>query len=581
MGYTDYTNDVASAVDAKVARQTAQWIDQQRTAFDQDQFTYSAQRATAMAERDGVLNGVQQDTPEYNRIMMEYNLRAQQSYLGDGTGAQLSVMGREDRERLKAMLLGQPGREGPDDANTSFLAVQELEQRFSNPEHMQLALSELGIDRSMAPAFRVMGHQNPEWIRIGVMASGMSVQEQTAYTAELRGVSADVEKVERESLYTELEQDARIRAMFGPQMDDPTQREYIREAMNNIVTSLRATNTTADEFFDHIDKNFQVITIEPSFVRNIDNAEYNWANEFVATVSDMVNPFGDGFAFRVPTADNWNPFQIASQPARVNVMVPKGIPGGISDVDFHAFMNNDVWARTIAHATGLQSADDAGKLFDLAAQGPEALRNAGVSPEETQRLFTALGVQRVDVRDGKMTVVYSREDRSEPSVYGQQMTSREMNRDEFLAFMKTRSEKLIGAMFNHSQIVSYGDGFYLRYDNDGQIMNLPLDTNFLRTMTGEMGSAMRQVARWTEHPFRSAFEEASKPVKEIWNDMILPSLEQNYELGRKLYNIELAGSSLNREVGPLIDMAGRGFGTVFRWATGHSDPNTWKPEDAN
>lgn len=569
MAYTDYMEQVMPAVRAEIAQKHSQWADQQRAEFDRDPFSYAQGRAMAFMQ-DGRADGLDPKSADYGRVAFEANLEAQRTLSG-GDG-QLAVMSRSERERYRTMLLGESGGDGPQDTNTSFAAIQEIQQRFGgNQEHLQIAYQQLGIDRGMAPIFSVMGKHKPDWLRIGVMASDMSVQEQIAYTAELRGTDVDTERSQREALYRELEDDERIQVMFGPMWNDRTARQYVQASLQNLVTSIRATKTSADDFFNHIDTNFQQVQIETGFYNIWNNPANNLVEEVYGTVVDFLNPFGGA-----PGVDD--------RQVRVNVLVPKGVPGALTERELYAMNDNNIWAKVIAHSTGMVSGADVGRIFDLSVHGPKAMRAEGLNPQAVIQWGSAMGIEDISAINGKLRVIYSRTERDKPSVYGQQRAVKDMTREEFMSFATQRSENLLGKMFNFSQLVGYGGQYYLRYERDGESFNMSIDPQFLREVAKEMSPGFYAYNRWIAHPFRYLFEPPGEvkniAIEELWEGMLQPALKANMADAKKLWNAEFAGSSFNREIGPLLDMAGRGFGTLFNWMFDETPPEEWTPKGA-
>lgn len=244
-GIDDHKDLVAPAAEAETAKQYEDWVDEQRKAFARDPFSYAKERAKIFMQ-DGRAEGLDPKSAEYHRVALEANLEAQRSLSGGSLS--LSVMSNADRDRYKVMLWGREGTGGPIDPQSSYQAMQELLERYQDISHLRIAFSDLGLNIAMAPIFKAIGPLNMDLIRVGVLASVQTIDEQSQYAANILHINQKNEQAKRLELTRDMYNSEWIRTVFGPGWDDVVQRQNYAKAIEVVATMLMVTGTSVDEF---------------------------------------------------------------------------------------------------------------------------------------------------------------------------------------------------------------------------------------------------------------------------------------------------------------------------------------------
>lgn len=241
----DYLDEVRPAVEARVAEMHAQWAEEQRALFAHDPFEYAKERASHFMQ-DGRADGLDPESPEYARVALEANLEAQRTL--SGGGRPLSVMSNADRERFKMMLFGREGTDGPLDPQSSYRAIRELIVRYQDISHLRIAFSELGMNTVLADVFKAIRQGEVDLIRVGVLASTQTIDEQSQYAAMLLHINQDSERSKRDRLKNNIYDSEWIRTIVASGWDDPVQQQRIIKAVDVIATMLMATGISVDDF---------------------------------------------------------------------------------------------------------------------------------------------------------------------------------------------------------------------------------------------------------------------------------------------------------------------------------------------
>ncbi len=573
--YSDYKDWSAQDTEFRLVQQFDAQRSAAREAFKKDPFAFAQGRAMDRVQKEQPELSPHAETSQekqaYVDAMFAANIKSQEELSGGRMPYQ--VMTQEEAGQFQTTLFGDKDQHNaPFDPNAALDALASLRQRFKAPDHFATALTQLGVERSLAPVLPTLGDDRQ--VLSMLQSLKQSEGEQVAALSSRYGKSSDPSasaRTHRDIDKKNLMADRRVRALFGSKMYDPAMQGQIQEVIGALATSLKMTGQTTQDFSDHLKRNFRTVTAHADALSAKNNPTIPGGGHGLGGILedammwyDIISPFGGV------------PFTDATDARRVNVVELKS-GGGLTTRQAEAFKENDIWAGLISRATGIRSGTDIGQLFDdiIEGGGTENLRKNGVKATGLQQTFDALRINNVwPDGEGNLMVRYSQNKDNAPTI-GKYNRPVKMTRDQFQQFAKTRSEKLIKAMFNTSELVGGNGSYYLKNrDQNGRTNLLPIPKAQIFDLVGQQTAQAREWNNAVERPAstvgKHAFEAVKAPTMEVLKHAGWAWDKSWKEIGKPVIRAhwDILGEMTDRAFSPLYEEFVEGTGVDIRLQLG-------------